>query len=335
LINDQGMDERLLPAPAAAHRIGVKRDTLYAYVSRGRLTVHRRAGHRGSWFDPVELDALVRRAREPAERRPEIRITSAITLIEHGHYWYRGRAPEDLVATKSFETVAELLWTGSDDLNPRRWSVNDEALGPARAAQNVLPRTVPASDRLRVIVAVLGALDSLRYDIRPEGATATARRLLATTVAALPGRHGGTVSEQVLAWLGPRRAAKSTVGAINTALIVMADHELAASTLAVRVAASFRADPYAAVSAGLGAIAGAWHGAASGHVERLLTEVGQGRAARDCLGRALRAGGLVSGFGQPLYPDGDPRTPILLNLARTFGPLCGPLREFCTRCATA
>jgi predicted DNA-binding transcriptional regulator AlpA len=99
LINDQGMDERLLPAPAAAHRIGVKRDTLYAYVSRGRLTVHRRAGHRGSWFDPVELDALVRRAREPAERRPEIRITSAITLIEHGHYWYRGRGPGPTTST--------------------------------------------------------------------------------------------------------------------------------------------------------------------------------------------------------------------------------------------
>ena len=58
--------ERLISTTAAAARLGVARDTLYAYVSRGRLRAQRRADQRGSWFDPVEVDALVRRARAPA-----------------------------------------------------------------------------------------------------------------------------------------------------------------------------------------------------------------------------------------------------------------------------
>ena len=83
--------ERFLTTSAAATRLGVTRDTLYAYVSRGRLRAHRRANHRGSWFDPVDVDALVRRARAPAERRPDVSVRSAITLIEEGRYWYRGQ----------------------------------------------------------------------------------------------------------------------------------------------------------------------------------------------------------------------------------------------------
>ena len=68
------MSERFLSTTAAAARLGVARDTLYAYVSRGRLQAHRRTGHRGSWFDPVEIDALVRKARAPSERQPDLRM---------------------------------------------------------------------------------------------------------------------------------------------------------------------------------------------------------------------------------------------------------------------
>jgi citrate synthase len=106
---------------------------------------------------------------------------------------------------------------------------------------------------------------------------------------------------------------------VNAALVVMADHELAASTLAVRVAASFKADPYAAVSAGLGAVSGAWHGAASLGVERMLAAVARGQRPADVLGRALAGDGQVPGFGQRLYPDGDPRMPILRDMASRFG----------------
>lgn len=313
------MSAHYLSTAAAAARLGVTRDTLYAYVSRGRLRAHRRAGHRGSWFDPVEVDGLVRTARAPAERRPEMRLRSAVTLIEHGRYWYRGYDPSALARSCRFESVAELLWTGREPRLPAAWAPDRDAARRARAAQAVLPRRTSPVDRLRVVVAVIGAADPLRADLRPDGAVSTARRLMATTALALPGRYKSSVADALVGWMGRGRPSPEATAAINAALVVMADHELAASTLAVRVAASFRADPYAAVSAGLGAVSGAWHGAASHGIERMLAEIGAGERPVDVLGRALAGGGHVPGFGQALYPDGDPRTPVLRDLARRLG----------------
>jgi citrate synthase len=284
------------------------------------LTAHAVDGRRGSWFDPVQLDALTRTARHPAERRPDLQMASAITLIEQGRYWYRGRAPEALAATHRFEQVAEFLWTGHLPSAVPAWPVDARAATAARRAHAALPGTALVPERLRVVVAVLGALDALRFDLRPAGVTATARRLMATTVAVMAPGHAGTLAERVGAWLGPRRLTARATRAIDTALIVMADHELAASTLAVRVAASFRADPYAAVSAGLGAMAGTWHGAASRRVEEVLAQVARGQPAERVVGRLLLEAPAVPGFGHPLYPGGDPRVEVLLALARSFQP---------------
>ncbi len=315
------MATRLVSASAAATRIGIKRTTLYAYVSRGFLTAHTLPDTRGSWFDPVELDALVRRARGPAERRPDIRIKSSITLIERGRYFYRGVPPESLAGTRSYEAVAEWLWTGRGVSAVPMWPADSRAADQARSAVALLPKGASATDKVRVIVSVIGASDSLRFDLRPAGALATARRLVATTVAALIATPRGSVAESVAAWVGPRRLKSPAIRAIEAALIVMADHELAASTLAVRVAASFKADPYAAVVAGLGPMSGTWHGAASRRVEDVLRTIARGEDATRVVGRLLRDEASVPGFGHPLYPDGDPRVAILMPLARSFGPL--------------
>jgi citrate synthase len=313
------MIDVFLTTAAAAARLGVSRNTLYAYVSRGRLRALRKPGQRGSFFDPVDLDALARRARAPAERRPDLNVRSAVTLIERGRYWYRGHDPAGLAASCRFEGVAELLWTERDPALPATWTPDGAAAVRARAAQAALPRDTPPIDRLRVILAVLGAADPLRVDLRPEGAVSTARRLLATAALSLPGRQKGSIADALMSWLGPRRRRAATIAAVDAALIVMADHELAASTLAVRVAAAFKADPYAAVSAGLGAVSGAWHGAASLGVERMIAQVARGRRPAAVLGLALARDGHVPGFGQPLYPDGDPRLPVLRDIARRVG----------------
>jgi citrate synthase len=198
--------------------------------------------------------------------------------------------------------------------------VDRDAVLHARSAHGLLAPHASATDRVRVVVAVLGALDPLRFDLRPEGALVTARRLVASTVSALARRHRGSVADQVASWITARRLSPRARRAIDTALSVMADHELAASTLAVRVAASFKADPYAAVVAGLGAMGGSWHGAASRRVEEVLRRVTQGHRAAELVARLLETDGMVPGFGHPLYADGDPRVAILMPLARTFGP---------------
>lgn len=333
------MDTHLLPAAAAAARVGVKRATLYAYVSRGLLTAFTLPGRRGSWFDPVQLDGLTRTARKPEERRPDLRIASSITLIERGQYWYRGQRPGALATAQPYESVAEFLWTGELPASPPQWQGDAGAITAARRVAAALPPTASLPDRLRVIVTALGAADALRFDLRPAGALATSRRLMAGVVAALEPAGGapaagapkgaaptrGTpagggraaVAARLATCVSPRRLPSAAVRAIDTTLTMMADHELAASTLAVRVAASFRADPYAAVLAGLGAMAGTWHGAASRRIEDVLAALSGPRPDDSAVARLLHEPHMVPGFGHPLYADGDPRVPVLLAVAHT------------------
>jgi citrate synthase len=124
------------------------------------------------------------------------------------------------------------------------------------------------------------------------------------------------LAERVAAALG---AAPQWIGAIDTALVVLADHELATSTLAARVAASTRADPYQVVLAGLAAVSGPLHGSASGRVGRLLRAADDEAGPEPAIADEMRELGTVAGFGHALYPDGDPRAPLLLAAVRAVG----------------
>ena len=116
-----------LTAAEAAQRLGVKPATLYAYVSRGVLRRDHAADGRRSLFDSDEVERLARRGRP---RRPagaaDITVESAITAITGDRLYYRGLDVIRLATSRTFEDVAELLWTGElpaspgDDVPDRR-----------------------------------------------------------------------------------------------------------------------------------------------------------------------------------------------------------------------
>jgi citrate synthase len=181
-----------------------------------------------------------------------------------------------------------------------------------------------------LVVASLAPRDPARFDLRPEAVLDRARRLIRTLAAslALTREDGGpravrtalaatSVAECAALALGvPPRA--RALAAIDRMLVLMADHELNVSTFAARVAASAHADPYAAVQAGLAALSGPRHGAASDRAEALLAEVeAAGDAARVVSERARR-GEWVPGFGHPYYTGGDPRARLVLDTARAL-----------------
>ncbi len=110
--------------------------------------------------------------------------------------------------------------------------------------------------------------------------------------------------------------------ALDRALSLLADHELATSTLAVRVAASTWADPYLLLLAGLATIGGPLHGGASEFVRALLRDA-VASTPEAAIGRVLRDGEHVPGFGHTVYEGPDPRAPVLLEaIAR-----CTPPRD--------
>jgi citrate synthase len=174
------------------------------------------------------------------------------------------------------------------------------------------------------MVAAMAAADPLRFDTSPAAVVATGRTILGTMVAALPVRVAGTQPPHRFALAGAlwsrltdRAPTPAGIEALNAALVLLADHDLAASTFAARVAASTRAHPYAVVQAGLAALEGPLHGAASDLVYGLLTDAMRSRDPVGTISGRLRADGWVPGFGHPLYPAGDPRAAVLLEAAAT------------------
>ena len=326
-----------LTAKEAAARLGVKVETLYAYVSRGMLDRQVALDGRTSRFAAADVDRLARRRRRGSRDTSfEVVIDTGLTSIDDHRLHYRGLDAVELARTRSFEWVAEWLWTAEAGEQVAPWvpSVKSAELIAAEVAG--LPPSATPGDRLRVAAAVAGATHSLRHDLRPEAVVRSARRLIATMVDSLPVQNDAPVPPLVVGaeaprpdaiavrlWprLGPEPATAELVRTLNAALVLLADHELAASTLGARVAASTRADPYAVVGTGLGVLSGSLHGTASVPVHRLFNDVYEAGVdhAGALVAEHLRHSSVVPGFGHPLYPAGDPRASALLDLVRASG----------------
>ncbi|MFE1774075.1 citrate/2-methylcitrate synthase [Streptomyces sp. NPDC059008] len=311
---------RRLNTREAADRLGVKPETVYAYVSRGQLTSRREPGSRGSTFDAKEVEALARRSgrREPPATSGELAVHTGITLIDRDHCYFRGVDASELAAHYSYEEVAEWLWTG-EMRRGIRFTAPHDALSAARRAVHALPAHSGPMDRLRVAVIAAAAADPLRFDLSEDVVLDTARTLIPTLVDALPSQAAEQSTAAALAprlWsrLTSEPADPASLRILDAALILLIDHDLAASTLAVRVAASARAHPYAIVSAGFGALDGALHGAASGLAHRMLLEVLDRGSAAAVVADHLRAGRRVPGLGHRLYTGEDPRAHTLFEL---------------------
>jgi citrate synthase len=320
-INMDGLPR--LTAEQTADRLGVKLETLYAYVARGRLSRERTAD--GSTFDPLEIErfASSRRRRSlpggaasgRSDGRPLMVIETDFALIEDGELYYRGRPAADL-ATESFETVAHWALTGAWDAGARFRT--GPGLGAARRAADALPAAAGGRDRQLVAVTALAAADPLRTSLDPVAVAGAAERIVAGMVAVLgddePDERDA-LAVRLLRALSGRPDTPGSADALNAALVLLLDHDLAVSTLAARAAASARATAYGAVIAGMGALDSPLHGNASRAAHRMLARLVSGEdPARVVADAIVGAGGPVPGFGQLLYPEGDPRARRLLGL---------------------
>ena len=332
-----------LTAAEAARRLGVKPATLYAYVSRGVLSRSKATNGRSSQFDADEIERLARRGRP---RRPagtvDITIESAITELTADSFRFRGFDVTRLAVSRSFEEIAELLWTGefrqagtTGTGAGEPWRATPAALAVGRGAQAVLPARILPLERLQVIVPAMATTDALRLQLDQSAVLAAGRNLIAGMVDCLPAPPGtdaaapasasSSISERLWSRLADRRPSPGLLRALSAALVLLADHELAASTLAVRAAASVRADPYAVVGTGLGAMSGTLHGGASLGAETMLATARGPADVPRVVGELLRRGEKVPGFGHFVYRGGDPRAIVLLDLVRRAAPKSGQL----------
>ena len=297
-----------ITAAEAAAELNVSRATLYAYVSRGLVESRGQPGSRKRLYAAADIRRL-RSVGDGTTGSPDRALDfgtplldSAITLIDGGRLYYRGRDAIALAESASLETVAGLLWQ-VDDADPFAGIDNgtEAPLGPGIAG---------AIARL----ALAGRADVAAYARTAPALARTGARIVRHLVAVWAGGSApdGPAHRVLAAAWGVPAAAE----AIRTALVLCADHELNASAFAVRVAASTRATPYAAVIAGLATLEGPRHGGMTPQTLALLAEAirtGDGRAT---VTDRLRRGESLPGFGHPLYPDGDPRARAVLAAIR-------------------
>jgi citrate synthase len=314
-----------IDAAEAARRLGVKPATLYAYVSRGVL--RRTGGGRRSLFDAAEVELLARRGRPRRTAERELVVESALTALVGDRPYYRGRDALALAGTARYEQVATWLWTGEPAAlaDPvREWQVPPGTEVAVREAQRGLPADLVPLDRMPVIVTVLAGLDPLRFHLDAPAVVAAGRAIVAGLVEGLPVPEGaspldGSVARRLWSRLTTRPAG-DLADVLEATLVLLADHELAASTLAARVAASVRADPYAVVLAGLGVLSGPLHGGASLAAQRMLAEVRAPSDAATAIGERLRRGDRIPGLGHSVYTGADGRGVRLMELLRAAVP---------------
>jgi citrate synthase len=313
----------LLTARQAAERLEVKLDTLYAYVSRGRLRSVPVAGTRERRYRSEDVEALLAArsgAGAPLGADPQALmpvIGSSICLIENGRFYYRGRDAVRLSESATLEEIARILWLDETGLQP-------DASGTSQAAS-----AAGASgliERCQIRLTALGDEDLSALDLSRTRVTRTGWRILHALAAciapALPSL------EPIHRRLGAAwRLGDTGADLLRRCLVLIADHELNPSTFVARCVASTGATPYVVVTAALSALSGRLHGGETERAEGLLHEFTEGGDPMTVLAGRLARGERLPGFGQPLYPDGDPRAVAILAALAQSAPEVHELAE--------
>jgi citrate synthase len=298
-----------LSASEAAARLGVSRQTLYAYVSRGLLRAHEAEDPRARRYDAEAVERLAgerRRGRRPKEVAKAALhwgtpvLESAITLIRDGRLWYRGVDALALARTAEVEDVAALLWA-----MPR-----EAAFGPVAPVVEAMTGPGAPEDVLTRFAVLAREDETAGWVTDPGRLAAGSGGLVRLLLASVIGRR---VDESPIHLQCARAWWLDEAGAtlVRQALILSADHELNASGFTVRCIASTGASLRAAVIGGLAALSGPAHGGMTARVEGLWDRL-EKRDMTGSLRRHLASGEDLPGFGHPLYPEGDPRAAALL-----------------------
>ncbi|MFC4277124.1 citrate/2-methylcitrate synthase [Achromobacter aloeverae] len=325
----------------ACSRLGVRPQTIYAYVSRGKLEVMTDPEDtRRSLYRAEDVATLARRKQAGRKHETlatntlfgsEPSIPTAVSTFIRQRLYYRGQDAVTLSRTATVEDVARLLWNAEQDIDFS--SVMSEARGAAgavhptasaggeraskspRAATAVTgmaqPKDVPARVTAFTKLAMLAATGHSTRGRLTRVLHNECQGLVGQLADAFGARPGKAPLHQRFAqgWEQPPAVAEL----LRTAMVLLVDHELTSSAFAARIAASNAASLPACLLTGLTTLAAPLHGDASGRVQALFDEVE--RLGEDhVIAHYLSTGLSLAGFGHHLYPDGDPRAQALLAL---------------------
>lgn len=291
----------------ACDLLGVQPQTVYAYVSRGKLEVMPDpADTRRSLYRAEDVAGLAKRKQAGRKHETlaantlfgsEPSIPTALCAFFRGRPHYRGQDAVRLAASATLEDVARLLWDAEQ-------AVDFSCATPMRSGQ---PGRVAAFTALaRLAASGHSTRGRLTRVLHSEGQSLVGQ--LANAFGAQPGKQGLHL-RLAQGWQQSTQVAEL----LRTAMVLLVDHELTSSAFVARIAASTGASLPACLLAGLTTLSGPLHGDASGRVQALFSEV-ERLGEEQVVAHYLSTGLPLAGFGHHLYPDGDPRAAALLAL---------------------
>lgn len=294
----------------ACRLLGVRPQTVYAYVSRGKLeVVPDPVDARRSLYRAEDVAGLTKRKQAGRKHETlaantlfgsEPSIPTALCAFFRGRPYYRGKDAIGLARSGTLEEAAQLLWAAEQPVD----FASPKTRAPALADE---PGRVAA-------FASLGSLAATGHSTRGR-LTRLLHRECEGLIGQVADAFGAEPGDRPLhlrfatGWKQPAHVAEL----LRTAMVLLADHELTSSAFVARIAASTGASLPACLLAGLATLSGPLHGDASGRVQALFSEVE--RLGDDkVVAHYLSTGLPLPGFGHHLYPDGDPRATALLAM---------------------
>ncbi|MBP2451853.1 MULTISPECIES: citrate/2-methylcitrate synthase [Mycobacteriaceae] len=298
------IDGHWMTADEASAALGVRKQTLYAYVSRGlvpRDVAHDPDGRRVSRFDRSHIVALAAERSRARAGVLTVLIESDVSALDpEGRLAFRGHSIAGLVDRGSFEDAAALvLQTDGYQPQPALIPESSDALPVKTAGRR--------SDAIRAAVLTVAATDPDRGSTSAMHCVSVAMTAVEAGCVAITGLtlESGSVATRLSSAFARSATTPALVRCFNVALTLLIDHELTASTLATRTAASVQADPWMAILAGQCAMSGPRQAGAI----QLAVDV----LRRWLDGTMLDWGNPLPGFGHRVYVGPDPRYELLIT----------------------
>lgn len=273
--------------------------------------------------------------------------SSSLSLVEgtEGRLSYRGYSIDDLAQHATFEEIVYLLWYGElptgdqlADLNARL--VAQRALpGGALRLLRDLPKEGAPIDALRTIVSALAMWDSDAANLGHAAVLDKALVLTARLPTILAAYDRLRVGQEPLAprsdlghaanllyMLTGHDPAPDAVSALESYLVMLAEHSLNASTFSARVTISTVSDYYAAITSAIGTLKGTAHGGANQAAMEMLLEIGAPDNVQAYVDNALATKQRLMGLGHRIYKTRDPRARHLARHSERLATLTGERR---------
>ena len=314
--------ENFISLNKAKELLGVKRESLYSYVSRKKIAtiVDPKNGKKRlySYNDIIKL--LENKKKAGAEKIAQESLMfgqpvleSNITLIEDSILYYRGRSIKNLVEKNTFEEVASLIWTGN-------LSLSDNLLNIQTKPHKVTEITLPELQKYLIQLEKEELSSLLANDLQSLG-----WKILFSLVQDVTQNYtkNKSIATKLAEYFCPTMPHAGEL--INSALIIIADHELNASSFTARVVASTGANLFQVIIGALATLSGYKHGGAILKVEQMMNELSENMAIDKNLLKRKSRGDDIVGFGHNLYQKGDFRAKILLQKIRYY---YGDSKEF-------